>query len=86
VKKQGTRMKYYPNLKPFTSDQDRDAAAINGRKGGIASGITRQRKAYIALWARVFFSESYKLEQRQKRKRQLQRQKCKKALEAMMKP
>jgi PBSX family phage terminase large subunit len=33
------------NLVPFTSDQDREEAAKNGRKGGIASGEARRKKA-----------------------------------------
>lgn len=33
------------NLKPFTSDQDREEAKKNGRKGGVASGIARRQKA-----------------------------------------
>ena len=32
------------NLKPKTSDQDREEARRNGRKGGIASGIARRDK------------------------------------------
>ncbi len=32
------------NLRPFTSDQSRDEAAKNGRKGGIASGEARRAK------------------------------------------
>ena len=32
------------NLKPFTSDQNREKAAENGRKGGIASGISKREK------------------------------------------
>ena len=32
------------NLKPFTSDQDREKAAENGRKGGKASGEAKRRK------------------------------------------
>lgn len=32
------------NLKPFTSDQSREEAAKNGRKGGIASGVSKRRK------------------------------------------
>ena len=32
------------NLIPFTSDQDREKAKINGIKGGIASGEARRRK------------------------------------------
>lgn len=35
------------NLKMFDSNQSREQAAINGRKGGIASGkARRQRKAF----------------------------------------
>lgn len=32
------------NLKPFTSDQDRDKAKKNGKKGGVASGKARRKK------------------------------------------
>lgn len=32
------------NLKPFTSDQDREKAKINGKKGGIASGEAKRLK------------------------------------------
>lgn len=32
------------NLKPFTSDQDREEAAKNGRKGGVESGKARREK------------------------------------------
>lgn len=32
------------NLKPFTSDQSREKAAENGRKGGIASGESKRRR------------------------------------------
>jgi hypothetical protein len=32
------------NLKPFTSDQSREEAAKNGRKGGIASGESKRRR------------------------------------------
>jgi uncharacterized protein (DUF924 family) len=77
---------YYPNLKPFTSDQDREAAAINGRKGGIASGIKRAHMANLRLFAYCYMEQSEKLEQAKKRKRKLQRAKRKKALEAMIKP
>ena len=35
------------NLKPFTSDQDREEAAKNGRKGGIASGKARRLQGAI---------------------------------------
>lgn len=33
------------NLKPFTSDQSREKAVENGRKGGIASGKAKREKA-----------------------------------------
>lgn len=33
------------NLRPFTSDQSREKAAENGRKGGIASGVAKREKA-----------------------------------------
>ena len=33
------------NLIPFTSDQSREEAVKNGRKGGIASGIARRQNA-----------------------------------------
>lgn len=33
------------NLVPFTSEQSREEAVINGRKGGIASGVARRQKA-----------------------------------------
>lgn len=32
------------NLVPFTSDQNREEAAKNGRKGGIASGEAKRKK------------------------------------------
>ena len=32
------------NLTPFTSDQSREEAVANGKKGGIASGIARREK------------------------------------------
>lgn len=32
------------NLVPFTSDQSREKAAANGRKGGIASGEAKRKK------------------------------------------
>ena len=35
------------NLKKFTSDQNREEASKNGKKGGVASGIARKRKADI---------------------------------------
>lgn len=49
------------NLRPFTSDQNREEAAKNGRKGGKASGEARRRKReiremleeYLAMPAKV---------------------------------
>ncbi len=32
------------NLTPFTSDQSREKAVANGKKGGIASGIAKREK------------------------------------------
>lgn len=36
------------NLRPFTSDQSREEAAKNGRKGGIKSGESRREKKQFA--------------------------------------
>jgi hypothetical protein len=35
------------NLKPFTSDQSREEAVKNGRKGGIASGKAKRENKLI---------------------------------------
>jgi hypothetical protein len=32
------------SLKPFTSEQSREKAVINGRKGGISSGIAKRKR------------------------------------------
>ena len=48
------------NIKPyeFTSDQNREEAAKNGRKGGIASGKARRKKASMErAFKRVFESD-----------------------------
>ena len=37
------------NLVPFTSDQSREEAVSNGRKGGIASGAARRDKKNLRL-------------------------------------
>lgn len=37
------------NLKPFTSEQSREEAAKNGKKGGVASGEARRRKRDLRL-------------------------------------
>ena len=44
------------NLKPFTSDQNREEAARNGRKGGIASGEAKRRKKTIAELAEMMLN------------------------------
>lgn len=35
------------NLKPFTSEQSREKAVENGRKGGIASGISKRERRVL---------------------------------------
>ena len=46
------------NLIPFTSDQSREEAQKNGRRGGIASGEARRRKKTCAdIAMRVISSE-----------------------------
>ena len=51
----GTNPKSVANLKkPFTSEQSREEAAKNGRKGGIASGqAKRTRKKLSAIAATI---------------------------------
>lgn len=39
----GVNPKSLENLKPFTSEQNRDLAKINGQKGGKASGEAKRR-------------------------------------------
>ena len=41
--KKGVNPKSLENLKPFTSEQNRDLAKINGEKGGKASGEAKRR-------------------------------------------
>lgn len=41
--KKGVNPKSLENLKPFTSEQNRDLAKINGQKGGTASGESKRR-------------------------------------------
>lgn len=36
------------NLRPFTSDQNREEAVKNGRKGGVASGKARRQRKTLA--------------------------------------
>ena len=47
------------NLKPFTSDQSREEAAENGRKGGIASGEARRRKRDLRLALELLLEKEY---------------------------
>lgn len=42
------------NLKPFTSDQSREKAVKNGRKGGIASGKAKRKRKALAEMAHAF--------------------------------
>ena len=46
------------NLVPFTSDQDREEAAKNGRKGGKASGEARRRKKTAAELAALMLEQA----------------------------
>ena len=44
------------NLIPFTSDQDREEASKNGRKGGVASGAVRRAKREAREIAKMVLS------------------------------
>ena len=44
------------NLKPFTSEQNREEAKKNGRKGGKASGEARRRKKALRETINEFMS------------------------------
>lgn len=46
------------NLKAFTSEQSRDEAAENGKKGGIASGKARREKKAMKETLQVLLSMS----------------------------
>jgi len=48
------------NLRMFTSDQNREEAAKNGAKGGVASGEARRRKRDIRLAMEALLEKSYK--------------------------
>ena len=49
------------NLKPFTSEQSREEAVRNGRKGGIASGEAKRERANLKKQLQVFLeSDDYK--------------------------
>ncbi len=45
------------NLKPFTSAQNREKAKINGRKGGIASGIAKRERKTLKELLQMELSE-----------------------------
>ena len=45
------------NLIPFTSEQSREEAKINGRKGGIASGEARREKATMKKTLEMLLDE-----------------------------
>lgn len=45
------------NLKQFTSDQSREEAKKNGRKGGIASGEAKRAKKDLQYFARMMLDE-----------------------------
>ena len=48
------------NLKPFTSEQDREQAVKNGKKGGKASGEARRRKRDMKERLQILLSMSIK--------------------------
>lgn len=56
-------MSNYKNIKQyqFTSAQDRQAAAENGRKGGIASGIAKREKRRLSDALSAVLDESVAL-------------------------
>lgn len=47
------------NLIPFTSEQSREEAKINGRKGGIRSGEVRREKATFKKTLEELLDEEY---------------------------
>lgn len=46
------------NLIPFTSDQDREEAKKNGKKGGVASGEVRRAKKSMQELAKIILNLS----------------------------
>lgn len=48
------------NLIPFTSEQSREEAVKNGRKGGVASGEARREKATMKATLEMLLNETYK--------------------------
>ena len=51
------------NLKKFTSDQDREEAKKNGRKGGVASGKARRKKSDIKKIVQSIMDMTYEGEE-----------------------
>lgn len=50
------------NLKPFTSEQSREEAVRNGRKGGIASGEAKRKRKTFAQAFDAFLSSEFEQE------------------------
>ena len=50
------------NLIPFTSEQNREEAKINGRKGGIRSGEVRREKATMRKTLELMLDEIANIE------------------------
>lgn len=48
------------NLKQFTSDQSREEAKKNGRKGGIASGEAKRERKDMRYFAKIVLDELVK--------------------------
>ena len=48
------------NLTPFTSEQSREEAVKNGKKGGVNSGKARKRKADLRRMAQEVLDGTYK--------------------------
>ena len=48
------------NLTPFTSEQNRDEAAKNGKKGGVASGEARRKRRDIRAAMEALLEKKYK--------------------------
>ena len=47
------------NLKPFTSEQSREEAAKNGKKGGVASGKARRDKKNLRQALEMLLEKDY---------------------------
>lgn len=48
------------NLTPFTSEQNREEAVKNGKKGGVNSGKARRRKADLRKMAQQVLDDTFK--------------------------